>query len=70
MNGAGGSPKDRVALSIIKSVNYPLSLLHSLILSVTNKKPYFFLKDVMGPAWQNIGRRTRALKTTLGRHDI
>lgn len=36
MNGAGGSPKDRVALSIIKSVNLSLFLL-----KIDMKNPYF-----------------------------
>lgn len=60
MNGAGGSPKDRVALSIINSVNTS----SRSYLSV--RKPRIS-KDIWGVG---IGRRTRAFKTTLGRYGI
>lgn len=60
MNGAGGSPKDRVALSIIKSVNTSSR-------SYRFEKRVHLSKDVWGVG---TGRRTRAFKTTLGRHGI
>lgn len=53
MNGAGGSPKDRVALSIIKSVSYPL--FSRSLLSVHNKQTHIFSKRCYGRLlWQSI----------------
>lgn len=59
MNGAGGSPKDRVALSIIKSVKIP-----------SRQYRYEKIRISKNVLSVGIGRRKRAFKTTLGRHDI